>query len=99
MDDACDYTVACVLPFAGVADQNINSIVLVTNGVCTLSHFATHLEYLLMVPLVDLLRYSSCSLPRHWKSGRLWKMETMDYYWVYHCFYRYFVRVAGSRKS
>ncbi|KAK4702256.1 hypothetical protein P7C70_g3970, partial [Phenoliferia sp. Uapishka_3] len=30
---ACDYTVACVLPFAGLAQRNVNSIVLLTNGV------------------------------------------------------------------
>lgn len=30
---ACDYTVPCVLPFAGMKERNISSIVLVTNGI------------------------------------------------------------------
>ncbi|KAM0751541.1 MFS general substrate transporter [Meredithblackwellia eburnea MCA 4105] len=30
---ACDYSVPCVLPFAGIPQRNINSIVLVTNGI------------------------------------------------------------------
>ncbi|KAI5476338.1 hypothetical protein MNV49_007851 [Pseudohyphozyma bogoriensis] len=30
---ACDYSVACVLPFAGVAQRTVTSAVLVTNGI------------------------------------------------------------------
>lgn len=61
---ACDYTVPCVLPFAGMKERNISSIVLVTNGVSKPVSRSSYIciDFCLHCFHIDLFRDSSCTV-------------------------------------